>query len=397
MPVASTQRSIQRLGEALSLREPELVEAMLRRNTEEAPDFATFVEEPELAAAVRESARTNLREAIAALVRDREAPQRLPTGALEEARSAARSGVPLSALLQTYRIGHAVVWEAVIDEVEALDLRPEARRDLLRVVTRFAFAYIDGVMPLVTEAYARERKRLLGLREQRRVQLVRDLLAGNTVDASELSYDLDRSHVAFVIGGEDGVASLQALGELAKRPCLAVGASERTAWGWLGSRDPWREEEVQRLVEADALVAHVVAVGEPGAGAQGFRDSHTQALRAVSVGEAKGQRVTRFRDVAFEALALRDAPAARAFAEAELRPLERAKDTAKLRETLRAYFAVGLNASAAAVLLGVHERTVGYRLRVIEELIGAPLPQRRFELEAALRLSDTLGDDARFR
>ena len=58
----------------------------------------------------------------------------------------------------------------------------------------------------------------------------------------------------------------------------------------------------------------------------------------------------------------------------------------RLRETLRAYFASGQNASAAAALLGVHEHTVSYRLRTIEERLGRPVTARRAELETALRL-----------
>jgi PucR C-terminal helix-turn-helix domain len=46
------------------------------------------------------------------------------------------------------------------------------------------------------------------------------------------------------------------------------------------------------------------------------------------------------------------------------------------------------NASAAAAMLGVHEHTVGYRLRTIEERLGRPVIARRAELETALRLLD---------
>jgi hypothetical protein len=57
-------------------------------------------------------------------------------------------------------------------------------------------------------------------------------------------------------------------------------------------------------------------------------------------------------------------------------------------QTLRAYFASAQNASAAAAMLGVHEHTVGYRLRTIEERLGRPVIARRAELETALRLLD---------
>ena len=44
------------------------------------------------------------------------------------------------------------------------------------------------------------------------------------------------------------------------------------------------------------------------------------------------------------------------------------------------------NASRAAVMLGVHERTISYRLRSIESKLGADVATRRDELGVALRL-----------
>jgi DNA-binding PucR family transcriptional regulator len=73
----------------------------------------------------------------------------------------------------------------------------------------------------------------------------------------------------------------------------------------------------------------------------------------------------------------------------ELRGLDGADvRSVRLRGTLRAYFASGQNAAAAAAMLGVHEHTVGYRLRTIEERLGRPVTTRRAELEMALRLLD---------
>jgi DNA-binding PucR family transcriptional regulator len=61
-----------------------------------------------------------------------------------------------------------------------------------------------------------------------------------------------------------------------------------------------------------------------------------------------------------------------------------------LLETLRTYVRSGWNAASAAAQLGVHERTVGYRLATIEQRLGRPLSARRQELGAALRLTETL-------
>jgi DNA-binding PucR family transcriptional regulator len=102
--------------------------------------------------------------------------------------------------------------------------------------------------------------------------------------------------------------------------------------------------------------------------------------------------VTLCEDVALEVLATTDPGRARRFAADELGPL--AGDGHRvdvLRETLEAYFASSLNANAAGARLGVHDQTVTYRLRRIEQLIGHPIYRRRAELELALRLERVLG------
>ena len=87
---------------------------------------------------------------------------------------------------------------------------------------------------------------------------------------------------------------------------------------------------------------------------------------------------------------LADERAARAFVAAELAPLDRSRDGAKLRETLTAYFASGFNASAAAAMLKVNDRTIAYRLNSIEEQLGCSVRVRQTELQAAIRLERVL-------
>lgn len=78
---------------------------------------------------------------------------------------------------------------------------------------------------------------------------------------------------------------------------------------------------------------------------------------------------------------------------AELGPLGEADArTELLRLTLRTYFDTGQNAAATAARIRVHERTVAYRLRSIENRLGFPITERRDELSIALRLAEVLGD-----
>ena len=59
---------------------------------------------------------------------------------------------------------------------------------------------------------------------------------------------------------------------------------------------------------------------------------------------------------------------------------------ARLRETLTAYFEEGNSPVRAARRLGVHEKTVVYRVRKAEEVLGHAVGGRRAELELALRV-----------
>jgi DNA-binding PucR family transcriptional regulator len=110
------------------------------------------------------------------------------------------------------------------------------------------------------------------------------------------------------------------------------------------------------------------------------------------VADSTDARWLRFEDVALEVLAgeLRDD--ARAFIARELGELnEDSSRAGRLRETLQAYFVSGHNAAAAAAALGIHQQTVGNRLKAIEDQLGASVGSRRAELETALRLRRCFG------
>ncbi len=94
-------------------------------------------------------------------------------------------------------------------------------------------------------------------------------------------------------------------------------------------------------------------------------------------------------DIALLSLISRDEMLAREFVQRELGSLAGDNPRAlELRETIRAYFDAGHNASAAAARLSLNDRTVGYRLKTVEERMGRPLLARRDELSVALRLHE---------
>jgi hypothetical protein len=368
-------------------RRDDLAGQMTERIRDEVEEFADF-DGPELWEAVRGSCLANLEAGLGALGADRAVPATIPPDARELALLTARLDLPLAALLRSYRVGHAMTWSMWMTAIEEATAQPEVRREALEVVSAYLFEYVDRLAGFLTEEYTAERDRSMRSREQRRTQLVRDVLDGADPDPSgavrELDYDLRLEHLALVVSADDPDAAVKALAKGLEAPHrLVVSLTGETAWAWLGRTRPFELPE-----HLEPPPGAIVSLGEPGAGTNGFRRSHREARDAHGVAvRSRSRTLVRYDDVALEALIAGDSDRTRAFVFRELAGIDGDDSRARrLRETLHAYFVCGQNASAAAAMLGVHEHTVTYRLRTIETRLGRPVTARRAELEVALRL-----------
>jgi hypothetical protein len=364
----------------------ELAEQAVERVRAGAPEWA---EVPELDAALRSGARESILAELVAMQRDGRPPERFPDVDAEGARRNARFGVPLNLAIWLYSVGHEVQWEAWFRAVERDERDPETRRALLEAGSRFFFEYANAISRFATDEYMRERDLLVRGLEQRRVSLVRELLEGADVDPGLLDYELDgRLHTGVVAWGPEAADGVRELAARLDRRLLLVGAAEGLWWAWLGAAGELGEQGMRALRGFEPAEGSRLAIGSEAAGLEGFRATHGEALSAHRAAQATDERLTVFEDVALEDLASRDPDRARSFAARELRGLD-GSDTRsrRLRETIEAYFACGQNAAAAAARLGIHEQTVGQRLRVVEERIGRTVASRRAELEIALRVS----------
>lgn len=384
----SVEAALRRLAEALLSRMDAILDDYVTRMRVEVPDFFASGD-PALVEATRDSARANFGFAFGALRGSRDVPEDTPVAAAEEARVAAETGISLNSLLKSYYVGHSVAWEHILDQVERLDLDPATRTAVLQLTSRYGFTYIERMTLLVAGEYTRARQALIRSRDRRRARLVHDLLVGLPGDEAALGYPLSRRHVAAIAWGERPDRALADLAAKLGGPSLAVAGPFGTIWGWAGLTS----EDLDAQLVGYGLPAETrVALGGPGHGVAGFRRSHEQAHEARAVALRTAEPVTRWRAVALEALTLHDEEAARAFAREELGPLAGGeRRDAVLRDTLAAWFAAEHRAAGAAALLGVHERTVTYRLRTIEDRLGHPILARRTELDAALRLYDHCG------
>lgn len=323
----------------------------------------------------------------------------VPAEAIEYVRAFVHRGFDLELLLRVHHLGHRELWRLSVELLESSGLARDQRAagaqlfDFMAVLTRRVIEEFEAER----EVWARSSEALRG-------GIVRAIVAGRPISiqdsSARLGYDLRATHVALVAwsrhdpAGGDGAAISWARRFLAHqgRPSIAVPEGSHTAHAWIavGGSGPGQDE----LLDAAAPSADVsVAVGEPGSGLDGFRASHFDALaarRVATVSGARPGRLVRWSEVATLGLLAADPDQARRFASRELGALDGDDDSrARLRSTLVVYLQEN-DRQRTADRLGIHPNTVSYRVRQCEELLGRPVKDRCFELEAALRLRDHL-------
>jgi PucR C-terminal helix-turn-helix domain/GGDEF-like domain len=346
--------------------------------------------DPGYAEGLRAAVLTAVDYGVAALELSEDRAPPLPTGLLAQARLAARSGVELETVLRRYLAGYTVLGDFVIEEAGRGSLSDAGS---LRRLLRAQAALFDRVLLAIGEEYSREQQGKLGSAEQRRVERVQRLLAGELLDISEFAYPFEGWHLGILASGPDAAALLRPLAARLDRILLLVQPDCDTVWAWLGGRE---RPEAERLIEDFAgfePARHRFAIGELGEGLGGWRLTHRQAAAALPVARRSPDTVVRYADVALLASIMADPLLTTSLRGLYLEPLERDRAGGEiLRATLRAYLEAGQNVSSAAAALRVKRHTVTKRLRTVEELVGRPLASCTVEIAALLRL-ESLGDE----
>jgi DNA-binding PucR family transcriptional regulator len=333
-----------------------------------------------------------------------------PAAAVEYAKRLAQRGVPIVALIRAYRVGHGRFLGRCVEEIAARAMPAELAAAVTTRLVEVSFRYIDRVSEQLITTYQRERDRWLLTQTAVRAARVRALLASEPVDIdaaeSSLGYRLRQYHlgvIAWVTGethGSEGLARLERLGLSAgrelgdRRRPLFVPRDEALAWIWLplGNDTTRVRGLLADAFENDDLFARV-AVGEPGYGMDGFRRTHLQAARAqdLALAAKPGARVTSFAEVGAVALICADVPAARSWVWAILADLAVDDEQhARLRDTLQVFLSTG-SYTATGERMTLHKNSVQYRIRKAEQALGAPIEDRRADLELALRACQYLG------
>ncbi|GAB3854766.1 helix-turn-helix domain-containing protein [Nocardioides maradonensis] len=386
----SIEQDLRAVAEGVRRRIPDLVREIEREVGEQVPE-SHGKDDPVLSESERPSIVSALTSIVDGLAEGRRLPDRASDAALQEARVVAQAGIDLHALLKTYRIGQAIVWNAILEEAMRLVPDDTRRIAVLRQASDFHYAWNDRVTEGVVSTYQAEHNAyFFRSQDRRRRAIVSDLLRGVPTDADQLGYNLRTEHLAVVAWGRSPEANIRTIAQALEARHLTVSGTSGTVLGWLGGSNLARRVE-EGGASFKALPETYLSLGEVAPGLEGFRLSHREAWQAYRVNRIRPREVVRYDEVSLEALVLRDRQAMQDFVARELRGIdEEDARNDRLRETLRAYFKTGQNAAAAANEIHVHERTIAYRLRSIEQRLGVSINARRDEIAVALRLADIL-------
>ncbi|GAB3686937.1 PucR family transcriptional regulator [Saccharopolyspora tripterygii] len=379
-PIHATSR-------ALVERLPELIAMVHRRLREEVPAYTADLD-PALTVHETERIAAALRSFSMGISGAPEPNEDVLREATIEARSAAQAGLDLNTLVQTYRVAQAAIWDVVLSETATLIPDPEQQLIVQKHMSQFHFRWNDTVVSAVVCAYQDEQRQFFFQSRDRRLRsVIRDVLAGRANALPKVNYPLDAAHLAAVVWGDRPDLTIQDIATTAGTHVnLSVGSISGTTLAWFALDDRASAHERLRAEYVPAQGTGV-AFGGLADGPGGFRTSHHQAWRAYRLAWLTNRQVTWYTDVALETLFLHDLQAARDLVTQELGRLDLSDArTEVLCETVRSYFATGCNAAKASAQLGVHERTVAYRLRTVEESLGIDVIERRNELSVALRL-----------
>ncbi|MEU2041883.1 PucR family transcriptional regulator [Nocardia niwae] len=309
-------------------------------------------------------------------------------------RRRAEQGVPLEAMLRTFRLGGRIVWEVLLDKAD--ELAPAG----IRAVGTALWAVIDGLSSSLVTSYRNTELEQLRRDERRRHALLEDLLAGRAHDttfaaraARELNLPVASGYLVVVADGGGA----------------AVHTGTEAALAAVGIRSVWHDR-VDSTVGLIAVERHDVAAvlrrieprirGRAGAspavsGLAQVGTAHGWALLTLQTLPLDATGLVPLHQRFQHALLLRSTDLTDMLITHTLGPVLAlpAPERATLLDTLAAWLAQDCSAAHAAARLHCHRNTVINRLHRVSTLLGRPLDGQRnyVELSLALAALDLVG------
>lgn len=295
-----------------------------------------------------------------------------------------------------YSAGREALWRAWMRIAFEAATDQDTLNDALAVASTSLSRWIDETIFQVSDQLVRAAGPQGGASHELRFQTVRHILDGAALDeelaAYRLKYSLAGKHIAAIVwmdpASPNQAELRQAALHLTAAECvqrsLWVQATSSSAWVWLAMADAADAES--GLASNLAGFPDVrVALGSAGAGTDGFRRSHYEAVETQRLMLRRGQvQCASFDEVALAALASRDEQAAREFIARILGDFAGAD--AELRETVRVYIHRMYNGSKTADEVYAHRNTVSHRIQRAEDLLPRSLSTSGVEVAIALEL-----------
>jgi PucR C-terminal helix-turn-helix domain len=344
---------------------------------------------------VRSSTRENLDRGLRLLIGAMSgAPTDFLCGAREVGRRRAAQGIPLEAVLRAYRLGGQVTWEGLLAASRTGNREHDT---LLLEVAGSVWRTNDAECSAVAEGYRDEQRRMAGVDQQARQQVLDGMLDGRGADpafvrtASEmLAVSLTGRLMAVVaLPDADG-------GPVLEEPAVALlRRGVRSVWGVRNGA------QVGIVALGGARLADGVAwlrclargpVGVSAAdGAAGVAPAYRLAETAARTLPVSAHRVVTIDERLPEALLSNSPEISDRLVGQSLGGLLDLPDEerAVLLDTLAAFLASDGSPTRAADELYCHRNTVMHRLRRIESVTGRKLADPRARLLWQLALLDT--------
>jgi hypothetical protein len=360
-----------------------MIEVLLRTE----PAYRQFVTDGD--DDLRASTRRNLERGLRSLIGVASGAGRSPQGdARELGRRRAAQGIPLEAVLRAYRLGGQVTWEALLEVSRNSGAEQDA---LLLEVAGSVWRTNDVECAAVAEGYREEQRRLAGVDEQARQQVLDGLLDGRGSDpgfvrtaAALLGVPLDGRLLVIATladGDGDGVVALDdPANALLRRGVRSVWGMRSGAQVGLVMLGGLPAAEVMDLLQflADGPVGvSSVVDGAAGVGAA-YRLAET-AARTLPPGT---RRVVAIDERLPEALLSNSPEISSRLVGQSLGGLLELPDDERdvLLDTLAAFLESDGSPTRAADRLYCHRNTVMHRLRRIETVTGRRLTDPRSRL-----------------
>lgn len=394
---SETVRELMRKGAELAQALPAEWVERLNQSLFSSPEDARLLEDPVILAACRRANRAELLHwANANLQRPGEPVEPyVSADMVDTARELARRGLS-ELLMNVARSTQNAAWDLWMKMAFSLTQDPAVLEEFLEVSSRSISEFIDRNMRVVTQIILEEKSAQAHDDPIDKRSLVSRLLDGRDVDAEQfgrrLGYSLAQRHHACLVWSETPDAEIRPLEDMARALAqltgtvapLIVFAGPATLWAWSNAAKPLDLNLLQDVARQFPKIR--AAIGSAGAGMNGFRRSHLEALTTQRLmGRLAGSpAVATIDQVRMVSLMTQDARAARQFVLSTLGRL--ATEPTVLQHSLHAFLANGCNITQTAEVLGTHRNTLLRRLERAQDLLPIPLADHRIQIAAALEL-----------